>query len=66
MERILSGKEQERMCNNGWVLNTAKPLESTEQLIERMNRLGYKDVRVYTTTTYVRGYYKKIAMCKRG
>ena len=61
--RILSGKEQERMCNNGWRIVLSKRGESEQELYDRLI-VDHVEVKVYNVTTYVKGYYNTIAMVK--
>ena len=61
--RVLSGKEQERMTANGWFIVFAKRHESDDQLKDRLSQ-KFSKVKIYYTTTYVRGYYNTIAMVK--
>ena len=62
--RLLSGKEQERMINNGWWLCLPEPLEGTEAMRERLSE-KYSQVKMYYVTTAIRGFYKPIAMVKK-
>ena len=62
--RVLSGKEQDRMCNNGWFLVIAEPRETTEELYNRLSK-KYNKVKVYYSTTAIKGYHDIFAMVKR-
>jgi len=63
---VLELDGQERMIKNGWrimVKNSSR--ESNEDLIKRLNVLGYNKIKLYEETTNVRGYHHVFAMCKR-
>ena len=73
---IIGRDAQERMGRNGWYVKHPQRLlkqpidkyeseESTEEFIGRLINTGYKQIKLYYVTTYVRGAYKSIAMVKR-
>jgi len=73
---ILGKEGQSRMIRNGWDLKLKqwileqptdryKSEETDEEFIERLIKSGYKKIKLYYTTTYIRGSYKTIAMVKR-
>lgn len=73
---ILGKDGQSRMIRNGWNLKSTqyvlkrpdskyKSEETDEEFIERLIKSGYKQIKLYYTTTYVRGSYKTFAMVKR-
>lgn len=52
------------MAKNGWEMILSKRGESDDELIERAIKMYYKDIRLYRTTTYVRGYYNTFIFAK--
>jgi len=73
---ILGKEGQSRMIRNGWDLKSTqyvlkqptdryKGEETDEEFIERLLKSGYKKIKLYYTTTYIRGSYKTFAMVKR-
>lgn len=62
-----SGKSlQDRMIANGWVMKLGTSCdESAQELYDRLNSTGYyKDIKVYYTTTQIRGIYSYFAFVK--
>lgn len=73
---ILGREGQSRMIRNGWELKLTqyvlkqptskyKSEETDEEFIERLLKSGYKKIKLYYSTTYIRGSYNTIAMVKR-
>lgn len=59
------GKQQETMCNNGWTLMLSKFNETPEELFDRLERNGYKQIKVYWEGTRIRGIHSYFAFVKR-
>ena len=73
---IIGREAQERMSRNGWYVKHPQTLlkqptdrykeeEDTHEFIGRLINAGYKQIKLYYVTTYVKGAYKSIAMVKR-
>ena len=58
--------QQERMIKNGWRIELAANYsESPETMLERLTEEGYSQVKVYYSTTCIRGLHSYFAMVKR-
>ena len=65
MKTNYCGREQQkRMIKNGWRLELAELNESDDHLYERLSK-DYSKVKVYYTTTCIRGLHKYFAFVKR-
>ena len=58
------GKQQEKMVKNGWSLRVAEYRETPEELYNRLVKTGYKQVKVYWTSTRIRGIHSYFAFVK--
>lgn len=61
--RILGDKEMDRMLGNGWTLKIADWKLTSEEQYEKYAK-SYKKVKIYRTTTRIRGCYDTIFMLK--
>lgn len=59
----ISSKRIDEMCERGYKLVIQKWQESDEEMIARLKPY-YRIVKLYLTTTSVKGYYNTIAMVK--
>ena len=60
---VLGNAGQERMIDNGWhIVCIRYPFESVEEIAEKLS--GYKKVKIYESTTSVRGLHNYFAMVK--
>lgn len=62
------GKDaQERMIKNGWRIELqAYANENEQDMYDRLEATGkYKDIKIYYSTTRIRGYHSFFAMVKR-
>ena len=61
------GSLQDKMEANGWQMKLQdNPRESAQELYNRLEALGiYKDIKVYWTSTQIRGLHKYFAFVKR-
>lgn len=64
MARVLSNKEQERMVNNGWRLMLADSYSETESALYARLSEKWEKVKIYESTTQIRGLHSMYAMCK--
>jgi hypothetical protein len=56
---------QEKMIKNGWNIKlTLNAYEDAQELYDRLNNMGYKQVKVYWDTTCIRGYHSYFAFVK--
>ena len=73
---IISRSAQDSAERNGWYLKSPmrvlkqptdkyKSEETDEEFIDRLIQEGYKQIKLYYVTTYVRGSYNTVAKVKR-
>lgn len=53
------------MLEKGWKLKIRNFNESNDEFEERLLGYRYNSIKLYQTTTSIRGYYDTIAMVKR-
>ena len=63
---ILSRTAEERMIRNGWRLRIkSHSFEKDEELVKRLLETGYTKIKLYDSTTAIRGLYDTFAMVKK-
>ena len=63
---ILSRAAEERMIRNGWRLRIKNhSFEKDEELVKRLLEAGYTKIKLYDSTTAIRGLYDTFAMVKK-
>ena len=62
--RVLSKQQQRKMIESGWTLKIKESGESNYGFEQRLLRYRYKTIKMYYTTTSVKGYHTIIAMVK--
>jgi hypothetical protein len=62
--RLVSHSELDKMHSNGWVFRHITPRENVEDVIEQVKQYS-KKIKVYKTTTAVRGYYQDLILYKK-
>jgi len=60
---FLSANRQTEMIHNDWKIKISNITETSQELYDRLSQV-YNKVKIYYTTTSVRGYYAIFAMVK--
>lgn len=63
-KNIITDKRIKEMEKNNWEYFSARFRENDIDFVNRLKRYGFKEIKLYYTTTSVRGYYDTIAMVR--
>ena len=62
---MISRSRQEKMIQDGWIIRRVESGETDQEAYDRISaEFPGRIVRIYSSTTAVRGYYSKYAMIK--
>ena len=62
---IISRTAQDSAERNGYIIKPNFNELHDEEFIQQLIQQGYKFIKLYYVTTYIRGYYKTVAKVKR-
>ena len=62
---VIGRTAQDSAERNGYIIKSNFNSLDDEDFVKQLIQQGYKQIKLYFATTYIRGYYKTVAKVKR-